>query len=122
MTTLAVLLPGPLGYHLFVRTPRDRLRHYTALVAPEDLAATLWPLADPLLVVLVGTRHLDNVTGALQRFADVLGVPEAWLRCVPRRALAQRAQVAARIATAHVRAPLVQHLARNRVDQMYMPF
>lgn len=122
MNTLAVLVPGPIGYHLFVRTPRDRLRRFSAIVAPADLQHTLWPLADSLIVVLVGTRHADEVADVVCHFADLLALPEPWLARVPRASLTQRATVAARIATAHARAPVMHYVSKTRMEQLSIPF
>lgn len=44
MTTLAIVFPGPLGYHVFVRWPRDRLRRCSTLVDASDLAGVLGSL------------------------------------------------------------------------------
>ena len=122
MNTLAILIPGPIGYHLFVRTPRDRLRRFSQIVAPLDLLLALGPLDDPLLVVLVGTRKMDEVAAAVGFFADVIALPDPWLARVPRRNLTLRANVAAQIATAHARAPLLHHQAGHGDGLASIPF
>ncbi len=118
--TLLVLIPCSLGYMLFVRWPRQRLRACSTIVAPEDLGEAVRSLGDPLTVVLVGRRHADEVAYAVLRDAELVIVPDAWLRRVPRRALSQRAEVAARIATAH-RAATIEHRLRQE-HQLTFPF
>jgi hypothetical protein len=119
MTTL-VLIPCPLGYTLFVRWPRQRLRACSAIVAPADLTEAVRSLGDPLTVVLVGRRHADVVAHAVLHEAELVIVPDAWLRRVPRRALSARAEIAARIATAH-RTAGIEHRVR-REHQLELPF
>jgi hypothetical protein len=118
--TLAVLVPCPLGYCLFVRWPRQRLRACSNIVDPADLADALRSLDDPLVVVLVGRRAADAVSDAILNDADLVIVPESWLRRVPKRAITARAEAAARIATAHC-AARIEH--RHRRDpQLALPF
>lgn len=118
--TVVVLIPNPLGYCLFVRWPRQRLRACMCVVHPSDLRDTVQSLGDPVTVVLIGRRCADVVSDAVLDTADLVIVPEAWLRRVPPTALAARAHAAARIATAH-RAGHVE--SRERRDlQMQLPF
>lgn len=119
MTTL-VLIPCPLGYTLFVRWPRQRLRACSTIVAPEDLNEAVRSLGDPLTVVLVGRRYADAVAHAVLQEAELVIIPDAWLRRVPRRALSARAEIAARIATAH-RAATIEHRLRYEL-QLALPF
>lgn len=119
MTTL-VLIPCPLGYTLFVRWPRQRLRACSTIVAPSDLTDAVRSLGDPLTVVLVGRRHADAVSHAVLHEAELIIVPDAWLRRIPRRALSARAEVAARIATAH-RTATIEHRLRHEL-QLALPF
>jgi hypothetical protein len=116
MTTLAILFPGSLGFHLFVRWPRDRVRRCSAVVHASDLADALGPLGDPLVVGLVGTRQMEFVASQVLEFADLVAIPDCWLRRVPRRDLQRRAEVAARILTAHRTDPLRHYLGRERAD------
>lgn len=118
--TLAVLIPCPLGYCLFVRWPRQRLRACSSIVHPTDLRDAVRSLGDPLTVVLVGRRDADAVSDAVLDDADLVVVPEAWLRRVPRTALTARAEAAARLATAHCHARIEQRL-RNDL-QLALPF
>lgn len=119
MTTL-VLIPCPLGYTIFVRWPRQRLRSCSTIVAPEDLNDAVRSFGDPVTVVLVGRRHADQVAYAVLEDADLVIVPDAWLRRVPRRALSARAEIAARIATAHCSAT-IEHRLRHDL-QLALPF
>lgn len=119
MTTV-VLIPCPLGYILFVRWPRQRLRACSTIVAPVDLSEAVCSLGDPLTVVLVGRRHADAVAHAVLDQAELVIIPDAWLRRVPRRALSARAEVAARIATAH-RTATIEHRTRHD-PQLSLPF
>lgn len=122
MTTLAVIIPGPLGFHLFIRWPRDRLRRSTALIHPADLGDSLRPLGHPLLVVMLGTRLLDTVANQVLDFADLVAIPEAWLRRVPKRDLHARALVAARIASAHRKGPVIHCPVTDQDGQLPLPF
>jgi hypothetical protein len=118
--TLAVLIPCPLGYCLFVRWPRQRLRACSSILDPADLRDAVRSLGDPLTVVLVGRKGVDAVSDAVLDEADLVIVPEAWLRRVPRTALSARAEAAARLATAHRTARIEQ---RVRADlQLALPF
>lgn len=118
--TVAVLVPCPLGYCLFVRWPRQRLRACSSIVDPADLANAVRSLGDPVLVVLIGCRAADAVSDAVLDDADLVIIPEAWLRRVPKRALTARAEAAARIATAHYTARIEQRLRRD--PQLALPF
>ncbi len=122
MTTLAILFPGPFGFDLFVRWPRDRIRRCSAVVPACDLAQVLGPFGDPLVVGLVGTRQADFVAGQVLEFADLVAIPDCWLRRVPRRDLQRRAEVAARIITAHRTNPLRHYLGRERAELPAFPF
>ncbi len=122
MTTLAILFPSPLGFHLFVRWPRDRLRRCSTLVDPSDVAGVLGPLGHPLVVVLVGTRHTELVADQVLDFADLVAIPASWLRRVPRSDLRQRATVAARIVTAHRADPLRDYFGRDTIAAGELPF
>lgn len=119
MTTL-VLIPCPLGYLLFVRWPRQRLRACSSIVAPADLTEAVRSLGDPLTVVLVGRRRAEEVAYAVLHEAELVIVPDAWLRRVPRGALSARAEIAARIATAH-RSAMIEHRLREDF-QVALPF
>jgi hypothetical protein len=118
--TILVLIPCPLGYCLFLRWPRQRLRACTRIVDPADLRDAVGSLADPLTVVLVGRRQADAVARAVLDTAELVIVPEAWLRRIPRAALSARAAVAARIATAY-RTAGIEHRLRNDL-QLPLPF
>ncbi len=122
MTTLAILFPSPLGFHLFVRWPRDRLRRCSTLIDPSDLAEVLGPLGHPLVVGLVGTRHAELVADQVLDFADLVAIPASWLRRVPRTDLRQRATVAAQVLTAHRAAPLRDYLGREGSTLPELPF
>lgn len=118
--TWAVLLPCSLGYCLFVRWPRQRLRTCTEILHPSDVGDALRSLGDPLSVVLIGRARADAVSDAVLEIADLFIVPDAWLRRVPRAALSARAELAVRIASAH-RVAIVEHrLPRER--QVALPF
>lgn len=119
MTTL-VLIPCPLGYILFVRWPHQRLRACSTIVEPSDLTDAVRSLGDPLTVVLIGRRHADAVAHAVLHEAELVIIPDAWLRRIPRRALSARAEVAARIATAH-RTATIEHRLRYEF-QLALPF
>lgn len=118
--TVVVIIPNPLGYCIFVRWPRQRLRACMCVIHPSDLQDTIRGLGDLVSVVLVGRRCADAVSHAVLDTADLVIVPEAWLRRVPRTALATRAAIAARIASAH-RASHVEHRQRRDL-QMDLPF
>lgn len=122
MTTLAILFPSPEGFHLFVRWPRDRVRRGSAIIDASDLADVLGPLGHPLVVGLVGTRHLDLVASQVLEFADLVAIPDPWLRRVPRSDLRQRAEVAARILTAHRADPLRHYYGREYPQLSALPF
>ena len=122
MTTIASLFPSPLGYHLFMRWPRDRVRRSSTLIHASDLSDVLGSLGAPLVVGLVGTRHLEFVAGQVLDFADLVAIPDAWLRQVPRGDLHRRAEAAARILTAHRADPLRQYYGRESSDLSALPF
>lgn len=118
--TIAVLLPCALGYCLFIRWPRQRMRACTSIVHPSDLRDVVCSLADPLLVVLVGQRGADVVSDAVLHDANLVIVPEPWLRHVPRNARSARAEIAARLATAHRNARIEERLRSD--SQLTLPF
>ncbi len=118
--TVVVIIPNPLGYCLFVRWPRQRLRACSSILHPSDLQDAVRSLGDPLTVVLVGRRGADAVSEAVLETADLVIVPDAWLKRVPRTALAARAQVAARIACAQRTGPIEQRFRRDL--QLTLPF
>jgi len=122
MITLAVLIPAPTGFHLFIRWPRDRLRRSTSVVHPADLRDALRPLGYPLVVVLLGTRQVDMVADQVLDFADLIAIPRAWVRRVPQRDLRASALVASRIASAQRKAPVHHYLAREHDHQESLPF
>ena len=116
--TFAVLIPCPLGYCLWVQWPRQRLRACSSIVHPLDLRDTVCSLGDPLTVVLVGRRRADAVSDTVLDAAELVIVPDPWLRRVPRGALSARAELAVRVAAAH-RAGQVEH--RMRDDRQLEP-
>lgn len=118
--TIVVLIPNPLGYCIFVRWPRQRLRACMCVVHPSDLHDTVQSLGDHVTVVLIGRRSADAVSDAVLDTADLIIVPEAWLKRVPPTALAERAQMAARIAGAHRVGQVEQRMRRDR--QWQLPF
>ncbi len=122
MITLAVLIPAPIGFHLFIRWPRDRLRRSTSVVLPSDLDDVLRALGDPLMIVLLGTRHIDLVADQVLDFADLIAIPQAWLRRVPKRDLLARARVASHIAAAHRKGPVHHYLSKDNDYQNQLPF
>ncbi len=122
MTTIAILFPSPLGFHLFVRWPRDRVLRCSTLVHASDLADVLGALGAPLVVGLVGTRHAEVVAGQVLEFADLVAIPDAWLRRVPRGDLHRRAEVAAGILAAHRADPLRLYHGREPSDLPALPF
>jgi hypothetical protein len=118
--TIIVVIPNPLGYCMFVGWPRQRLRACMSVVHPSDLRDTIQSLGEPVTVVLIGRRYADAVSAAALDTADLVIVPEAWLRRVPRTALAARANAAARFASAHRAGQIEQRLRRDL--QMHLPF
>lgn len=122
MSTLAILFPSAIGFHLFVRWPRDRVRRCSTVVDTHDLADALGSLGHPLVVGLVGTRHAEDVAGQVLEFADLVAIPDCWLRRVPRKDLQRRAEVAARILTAHGAAPIRLYYGRERSEGSALPF
>ena len=122
MTTLAILFADPLGFHLFVRWPRDRVRRCSTLVHASDLADVLGSVGAPLVVGLVGTRHMELVAGQVLDFADLVAIPDAWLRLIPRGDLHRRAEVAAGILTAHRADPLRHYYGRESSEVSALPF
>lgn len=122
MSTLAILFPDPLGFHLFVRWPRDRVLRCSTVLDASDLSDALGSLDAPLVVGLVGTRHMELVAGQVLGFADLVAIPDAWLRQVPRGDLHRRAEVAVRILTAHRAGRLRQYYGRESSDLSALPF
>ena len=118
--TIVVLIPNPLGYCIFVSWPRQRLRACMCVIHPSDLQDTIQSLGDPVTAVLIGRRCADAVSEAVLDTADLIIVPEAWLKRVPRTALAARAQAAARIATAHRAGGVEQRMRRD--PEWQLPF
>jgi hypothetical protein len=118
--TLVVLIPCPLGYCLFVRWPHQRMRGCSTIIDPADLRDAVRSLGEPLSVVLVGRRHADEVSEAVLDEADLVIVPDAWLRRIPRTALSARAEAAARVAAAHRAANVEQRQRRDL--QLALPF
>lgn len=109
--TWLVLLPCPLGFCLFVRWPRQRLRSCSAILHPADLRDAVGSLGEPVTAVLVGRRNVDAVAAAILPVGDLVVVPDVWVRGVPAHALSRRAETALRAARAHL-AGSVQHRAR----------
>jgi len=122
MITLVVLIPCQLGFHLFIRWPRDRLRRSTSLVHPADLRDALMPLGYPLVVVLLGTRQEDMVADQVLEFADLIAIPLTWVRSVPKYDLFARARAASRIASAQRKGPVHHYMSRERDYQEQLPF
>ena len=122
MNTLAILLPAPIGFHLFIRWPRDRLRRSSTLVQACDLADVLRSTGHPLVVGLVGTRHAEVVAEEVLDFAELVSIPEAWLRRVPRGDVRARAEAAARIVSAHRKGPVLHYLPYEYQNQEALPF
>lgn len=119
MTTI-VLVPSALGFCLWIQWPRQRLRTCTEILPLGELGDVVRALGDRVTVVLVGRRHAEAVSNAVLDTADLVIVPDPWLRRVPRRALSARAELAARIAAAS-RAATVEHRQRNDL-QLSLPF
>jgi len=117
--TWLVLLPCPLGFCLFVRWPRQRLRACSAILDPADLRDAVGSLGDPLTAVLLGRRYADLVAAAVLAVGDLVVVPDVWVRGVPAHALSRKAELALRAATAHL-AGSVQH--RSRADEQLSLF
>lgn len=109
--TWVVLLPCPLGFCLFVRWPRQRLRSCSEILHPVDVGEAVGSLGDPVTTVLVGRRHADMIADAILDVSGLVVVPDVWLRGLPPHALSRRAEVALRAATAHL-AGSVRHLPR----------
>jgi hypothetical protein len=65
---------------------------------------------------------MDFVAGQVLAFADLVAIPDCWLRRIPRRDLQRRAEVAARILTAHRVDPLRHYLGRERSELSALPF
>ena len=107
--TWIVLLPSPLGFCLFVRWPRQRLRSCSAILHPMDLRDAVGSLGGPLTTVLVGRREADLVAGQVLPVGDLVVVPEVWMRGVPPHAFSRRAEVALRAATAHLAGAVQRH-------------
>lgn len=107
--TWIILLPSPLGFCLFVRWPRQRLRACSALLHPSDLRGAVGSLGGPLTTVLIGRRHADVVADAVLPVGGLVVVPDVWMRGVPTHAFTRRAEVALRAATAHVAGAMQSH-------------
>jgi len=112
--TVVVIIPNPLGYCIFVGWPRQRLRACMCVIHPSDLQDAVRSLGDPVSVVLVGRRCADAVSDAVLDTADLVIVPDPWLRRIPRTAFAARARTAARIASAHRIGQIEQRLRRDQ--------
>ncbi len=77
------------------------------------------------ITLTVSLRQFDDEGNPSPLTADVsdaalIIVPDAWLRRIPRQALSARAEVAARIATAH-RTATIEHRLRQEL-QLALPF
>jgi hypothetical protein len=108
--TWVVLIPSPLGFCLFVRWPRQRLRTSSAILHPADLRGAVASVGDPVTAVLVGRRATAVVAEAILPIGGLVIVPEAWLRGVPAHALSRRAAIALSVASAYRAGPVEHHL------------
>jgi hypothetical protein len=112
--TLVILAPDLYGgLRLFSRTDRGPLRSGPLLGHSFELQSCLRQLPAPRTVVLCGKRFADHVAAAVLDLADLVVVPNTWLRHIPAPETESRAAHAARVAVAHARAPLETHLARE---------
>lgn len=106
MSTLAVLVPSPSGYALFLRRPPAPLRKAAEMADPRLLRVWLNTLPSPLRVVAVDGKRIGWVQHTLPDGADLVLVPPTWLRHIPHRHMALRARLAARLAHDHAQAPI----------------
>ena len=93
--------------------------HDTADTAVDtgDTAVDTGPTIEPLYLEV--TNDLDEAIDFLDA-ADLVIIPDPWLRRVPRRALSARAELAARIASAS-RVATIEHRQRHDL-QLSLPF
>lgn len=94
--------------------PPRRVRRSSTIVHGSDLGDVLGSLGEPLVVGLVGTRHMDAIADTVIEFGDLVAIPDAWLRGLPVHDLQRRANVASRILTAHSAAPLRHYVGGDR--------
>lgn len=121
----AVLLPGLLGgLQLYTRRAPGRLRTEGPLLDVQHLDDRLRQLPNPCSVILCGRRHLGQIADLVLSSTDLYVVPLDWLDAIslPHSSephdLDKRALLAARLASAHRRAPIERFCAR----QLPLPF
>lgn len=103
----AVLLPGPFGgLHLYTRRAPGPLRAHDPLIDAQHLVHQLQRLPTPCTVVLCGRRYLTPVAKAVLPAADLYVVSLHWLETLDAADTAGRASLAARLVSAHRRAPI----------------
>ncbi len=119
MTTTCILAPDDHGrLRLYWKSAPGRLRGGSRLDHPADLREPLQELPEPRTVVLCGQRFADNVADAVLDIADLVVVPNTWLRYLPARNPARRAGLAGRLALAHAHRPI----ERRFRDPAFCPF
>jgi len=112
--TLIVLAPDLYGgLRFFSRVGRGPLRPGPLLGHPFELQSCLRQLPAPRTVVLCGRRFAHHVSAAVLDLADLVIVPNTWLRHIPAPDTDSRASHAARLALANARAPLETRAARE---------
>lgn len=113
-TSTVVLVPGPLGgLLLYGRAAPGPLRFVADITHPEQLCTSLLRFRKPCVIVLCGTRHADKLLGPTLTHGDLHIVPIDWLASIPPGDVLARATLAARLATAHRRQPIIRIYANE---------
>lgn len=113
-TATVVLVPGPLGgLLLYGRIAPGPLRFVANITHPELLCTSLLRFRKPCVIVLCGTRHADKLIGPALTHDDLHIVPTDWLASIPAGDVLARATLAARLATAHRRHPIIRIYAND---------
>jgi hypothetical protein len=119
MTTTCILAPDDQGgLRLYWKCGPGPLRGGACIQRPDDLREPLQELPEPRTVVLCGRRLADSVAEAVLDIADLVVVPNTWLRYLPTRNPAGRAGLAVRLADAHAHGPI----ERRFRDPAFCPF
>ena len=112
--TLLILAPEYFGgLRLYLRTGRGALRQGPIAGLPGDVRACLLDTPAPRIVILCGRRFADELSDAVLDLADLVVVPNTWLRNLSRLEPGERALHAAQLAVAHAKAPIEHRLCRN---------
>ena len=118
----AVLVAGVLGgLKLFQRRAPGPFHEGCTVSDPCELRTCLDTLPGPRTVILCDGRHRELVASTVLSIADLYVVPAAWFRDIHPWDVAERADRAGALVTAHRQRP-IEHLLGGRQLELLLPF